>query len=280
MKKKKIILPVAAAALTAFAAWMIYTNVAIAVTEYTLSFRSLPSAFDGFRIAQVSDFHNTESACRAIVDGVRKAEPDMIAITGDIIYSRNVQIDCALELVGELSEIAPCYYVTGNHESRLTDEELERLLTGIRERGATVLRGEEKIVTKDGANISVLGVDDPDFFGDALFSVDITAEEISSKLTEGNFSVLLSHRPEFYDEYKKSGVNLVLAGHTHGGQVNLPFLGGVLVPDQGFFPEYDAGLFREEDFAMVISRGLGNSVMPVRFNNQREVVIIELKKEP
>lgn len=95
-------------------------------------------------------------------------------------------------------------------------------------------------------------------------------------LTDESYTVLLSHRPELFDIYQTFGMDLVLAGHTHGGQIRLPFIGGLYGSDT-FFPEYDAGLFEQEGTAMIVSRGLGNSLFPLRINNRPEVVVITLR---
>ena len=93
---------------------------------------------------------------------------------------------------------------------------------------------------------------------------------------ERGYTLLLSHRPELFDVYSGCGVDLVLAGHAHGGQFRLPLVGGLIAPNQGLFPRYDAGLYTSGSTSMVVSRGLGNSVIPLRFNNRPEVVLVEL----
>ena len=114
-------------------------------------------------------------------------------------------------------------------------------------------------------------MEDPAFSGTQAFS------QALSDLASDAFTVLLSHRPEFFDLYVQQGFPLVLSGHAHGGQIRLPFLGGILAPGQGFFPEYDSGLYTDETTSMVVSRGLGNSVFPFRLNNPPEIIIITLK---
>ena len=88
-----------------------------------------------------------------------------------------------------------------------------------------------------------------------------------------SYTILLAHRPELFDVYVNSGIDLVFSGHAHGGQFCLPFIGGLVAPNQGFFPEYDAGLFNEDNTTMIVSRGVGNSIIPVRFNNRPEIVV-------
>ena len=107
----------------------------------------------------------------------------------------------------------------------------------------------------------------------------ITLSNIDEFIKEDIFTVLLSHRPELFEEYAKSGVNLVIAGHAHGGQFRLPFVGGLFAPNQGFFPRYDSGLYEKNNTKMVVSRGLGNSAVPIRFNNRPEIVVIELNNK-
>ena len=102
-------------------------------------------------------------------------------------------------------------------------------------------------------------------------------EKNLAALSQGDgFQLLLSHRPEFMDMYVRYDIDLVLSGHAHGGQFRLPFLGGLYAPSQGFFPKYDAGLFEEENTKMIVSRGIGNSAFPLRFNNRPELVLITL----
>ena len=93
------------------------------------------------------------------------------------------------------------------------------------------------------------------------------------------YTILLSHRPELFDTYVASGVDLVFSGHAHGGQFRLPFLGGVIAPNQGLFPEYDSGLYTQGDTNMLVSRGIGNSIIPIRFNNRPEIIVVELLTE-
>ena len=105
----------------------------------------------------------------------------------------------------------------------------------------------------------------------------VVAEALTNLTGEDRFEVVLAHRPQYFDIYAESDADLVLSGHAHGGQFRLPFVGGVYVPSQGLFPKYDEGVFSENGTTMVISRGLGNSRFPIRFNNRPEIVVIELE---
>ncbi|MBQ6936698.1 MAG: metallophosphoesterase, partial [Clostridia bacterium] len=102
-------------------------------------------------------------------------------------------------------------------------------------------------------------------------------EAINNLDDENCFSILLSHHPELFPEYSSTNVDLVFSGHAHGGQFRLPFIGGIIAPEQGLFPEFDAGVFNENNTTMVVSRGLGNSIIPVRINNSPEVVVVTIE---
>ena len=278
--KKIIVLAVAAVVFAVLAVWTVWGNTALELNRFTVSSERLPTGFDGYRVAHVSDLHNTEFGAKnaKLLDMLREANPDIIAITGDLIDSRNTDIDIALRFAEAAVEIAPCYYVTGNHEARITD--YDKLKEGLAAIGVAVLEDEAADIERNGEKITVFGVDDPSFQTDYL-SGDSEAL-MKSKLDkmsdgENNFTVLLSHRPELFEIYAESGADLVLSGHAHGGQFRLPFLGGFIAPNQGLFPEYDAGLYVSENTNMVVSRGIGNSIIPLRFNNRPEVILIELK---
>ena len=134
------------------------------------------------------------------------------------------------------------------------------------------------LIERDGASISVAGIDDPDFAVEQGFGkgLEMTGENIASVSSFEGFRILLSHRPESFEEYVKSDMDIVLTGHAHGGQFRLPFMGGVNAPHQGWFPEYDAGIFSEDNTNMLVSRGIGNSVIPMRFNNRPEIIVVEI----
>lgn len=259
--------------------WTVWENSALERNTYTICSPELPDVFDGYRIAQVSDLHNAEFGDRnqRLLEMLREAEPDMIAITGDLIDSRKTNIAVALAFAEEAVKIAPCYYVSGNHEARVS--EYQDLKTGLEAAGVTVLDDAQVRIEVSGESITVIGVNDPSFHADYLTSdaavMDRKLSELS--LEAAGFTILLSHRPELFDTYADHNMNLVLSGHAHGGQFRLPLIGGLIAPNQGLFPKYDAGLYSDGSTNMIVSRGLGNSIIPFRFNNRPEVVLIELK---
>ncbi len=279
-KKKFIFLAVVATILIALVIWIVWGNTALELNAYTISSSNLPESFDGYRIAHVSDLHNTEigKGNEKLSTMLRDADPDMIAITGDLIDSRNTDIEIALQFVREAVKIAPCYYVTGNHEARVN--EYGELKAGMEAAGVAVLEDVKTEISLEGETITLIGVNDPSFQTDYLFGDSETV--MNTKLEElhtenDGFTILLSHRPELFDTYVDQDVDLVLSGHAHGGQFRLPFIGGLVAPNQGLFPEFDAGIYTEDNTNMLVSRGVGNSILPFRINNRPEVILIELQ---
>lgn len=262
--------------------WTLWGNKAVQVTDLPLALDHLPEGFEGFRIAHLSDLHNTEFGedNENLLGLLREAEPDIIAITGDIVDSRRTDFAVALAFLEEAVKIAPCYYVTGNHEGRLSN--YRELKNGMEALGVVVLENKSAMLTAGRDTLTLMGIDDPNLANDGLYGEKevVTAARIQGLQTEDTgFSILLSHRPDLFDVYVRSGVDLVLSGHVHGGQFRLPFVGGLYAPSQGFFPEYDAGIFQRENTTMVVSRGLGNSAFPLRFNNRPEIILITLLRQ-
>lgn len=281
-KRKLILLAVVAAVLVILVIWIAWGNSALELNTYTIRSSRLPESFNGFRIAHVSDLHNAEmgKGNEKLLTMLQSAEPDMIAITGDLIDSRNTDIEIALQFVREAAKIAPSYYVTGNHEARVN--EYGGLKAGLEAAGVTVLEDVQTEISLGDETITLIGVNDPSCQTDYLFGDSKTV--MNTKLTElhtdnDGFTILLSHRPELFSTYADHNIDLVLSGHAHGGQFRLPFIGGLVAPNQGFFPEYDAGLYTEENTNMLVSRGVGNSLLPFRINNRPEVILIELQPQ-
>ena len=284
MKKwnKKNWLCVAAICLVVISAWIVLGNTNLEIIEYYVSSSRIPDPFDGFEIAQISDLHNAEfgDENKDLLVLLSQIKPDVIVLTGDLIDSRHTDIEIALDFAGKAVQIAPVYYVTGNHEARVP--EYEQLKTGLTEAGVTVLENQKVQITRDGESITFIGIQDPSFRTDYLFgdAESVSRQAITSLQNESDgFTVLLSHRPELFDLYVDTGVDLVFSGHAHGGQFRLPIVGGLVAPNQGFFPKYDAGQFIEENTTMIVSRGVGNSIIPFRINNPPEIVVVELKRQ-
>ncbi len=266
--------------------WIVWDNARIVVTEIEVESVHLPESFSGYRIAHVSDLHNDEFGenNEKLLALIKSTEPDMIAITGDLLDSRRTSVEKALNFVQQAVKIAPCYYVTGNHESRegKTYDQLEKDMI---EAGVIVLRNDKLSLEKNGSTIMVAGIDDPRFVlsSDRLVKMEDVIGDVLAGLLEEvpeeQFTLLLSHRPELFELYCEYDIDLVLTGHVHGGQVRVPGVGGIIGPGQGLLPDYDAGLYSDGDTDMVLSRGLGQSIIPFRINNPPELVLVTLNKK-
>ena len=277
--KKRLLLVLFGILLAGLLGWALWENKALEVSSYSVSSADLPESFSGFRIAQVSDLHNTEfgEGNEKLLKLLREAKPDISVITGDLVDSYHTDVEVSVRFARKAMEIAPCYYVTGNHEARIAG--FDRLKEGLEAAGVTVLENEKITLEREGERITLMGVDDPSFLTDYLTgdseAVMQAALESLVEETDG-YTVLLSHRPELFETYAQNGIDLVFSGHAHGGQFRLPLVGGLASPNQGLFPKYDSGLYTQGSTHMLVSRGLGNSIIPLRFNNRPEVIVAEL----
>ena len=278
MKKRiwRWLLPVLIVVSVAFTAWVIWDNDRIVITQYAVENDKLPESFSGFRIAQISDFHNSHFGEDNIelLQAIKAGNPDIIAITGDLVDRYHPDIDNSMAFVEEAVKIAPVYYVSGNHEFRLDYDEIRRRLIAL---GVTIVEGQCVSLFRGEDAISISGVQDIAFSLDPLTDVEeLVMQELLSQIDypEG-FCILLSHRNNMMEPYADAKVDLVLSGHAHGGQFRLPWLGGVFAGGQ-LFPEYDGGMYTQEDTTLIVSRGLGNSIFPFRVNNPPELVFITL----
>lgn len=278
-KTKKFILCIAL--FIFFVVLTIYQNNTVSCTYYSISSNHLPASFHNYKIAQISDLHNANfgSNNSKIVSILNEQKPDIIVITGDLIDSNHTNINRAFDFLKQAMDIAPCYYVTGNHEAwNMEDYQiLENRLSKI---GVTTLHNEKIHLYQENDFIQLIGLDDPDFMNNSLYIDESVLENrLKDIKLETGFKILLSHRPEEFNSYVNNQIDLVLSGHAHGGQFRIPFIGGIIAPNQGFFPKYDAGCFHKNTTTMIVSRGIGNSIIPIRINNKPEVVIIELSKK-
>mgnify|MGYP004669979513 CR=1 FL=1 len=246
-----------------------YQNSHLETTYYSYKAEQLGAEFDGYRIVQISDLHNAKFGKhnQKLVDRVRECEPDMIVLTGDLVDSNHTNVDRAVQFVDEIVKICPVYYVTGNHEYWLEKSEYDELMDGLIGAGVVILDDQVVEISRGDAKFRLVGLDDKSL-------ADGTLEALLSD--EKEFTVVLAHEPQYFARYAGTSVDLVLSGHAHGGQFRLPFVGGIVAPDQGFLPEYTAGEYYMNGTEMIVSRGLGNSVIPVRLFNYPEIVCVEL----
>lgn len=226
------------------------------------------------QIVLLADLHDSSfgEGNKELISKVKEQKPDVIFTVGDMISDYIEDYSYLDSLYEGLSQIAPVYSSLGNHElSHPESDEIKKILR----KHSTLLDNEYTEVSINGTDMRIGGL-----MGYHPSKDDLN-EYIRDFADTDKFTVLLSHCPEYYfwgvDEVK---IDLMLSGHTHGGQVILPFAGGVYAPEQGWWPEYDYGVFYEENATLVITRGLGSSKQKVpRFNNPPEILCLTLTPE-
>ena len=256
-----------------------YQNRHLETTYYTYKAEQLGADLEGYRIVQISDLHNAKFGKnnQKLVDRIRECDPDMIVLTGDLVDSNHTNVDRAVQFVNEIVKICPVYYVTGNHEYWLDTSEYEKLMDGVVSAGVVILDDQVVEISRGDAKFRLVGLDDKSLADGTLGTLLNNAQNVAHEDSEKKeFTVVLAHEPQYFARYAGTGVDLVLSGHAHGGQFRLPFVGGIVAPDQGFLPEYTAGEYYMNGTEMIVSRGLGNSVIPLRLFNYPEIVCVEL----
>lgn len=250
-----------------------YQNKHLVVNNFIVQSEKISGSLDGFKIVQISDLHNANFGKDndKLLTLIKNQNPDIVVITGDFVDSNHVNVNRAVEFAQRVQEISQTYFVTGNHECWLDEKDLDTLLSGLRASGIIVLENECVNINKGDSSFTLIGLDNRNLSDDTLAKI--------LKDYKGKFTVLLAHEPQYISNYSAEKVDLVMSGHAHGGQFILPFIGGVVAPDQGFNPQYTEGKYKEKDTTMIVSRGLGNSIIPVRLFNYPEIVCVELKQE-
>jgi predicted MPP superfamily phosphohydrolase len=268
--KSVAIISVVALLVIGFCTWQ---NNDIVITNYVYKSSRIEDDLSGYKIAQISDLHNKTFGKdqKKLLNKLLGVKPDLIVITGDIIDSNHTDINMALRFIKGAVEIAPVYYVTGNHEFWVEDQARDTLIKGMEQYGVTML---------DNRVVNMSGVGDKGFYlvglGDNNLA-DNTLKHLNTQLDRSKLRIVLAHEPQYMEYYRDAGADLVLSGHAHGGQFRLPFVGGLVAPDQGFFPKYTSGMYVNGSTTMIVSRGLGNSIIPVRIFNRPEIVTITLQ---
>lgn len=253
---------------------LIDSNVRLTVSEYEVELTGLPVSFDGFKIVQLSDLHVTEFGKNneKLIKKIAAQEPDIIAVTGDMIDGEG-QDGYVRALMPQLLEIAPVYYVTGNHE--WASGAIKEMFNTLDELGVRILRNDYELLTVGGESIVLAGADDPN----GPYDME-TREQLVTRIRDaegGNTMVMLYHRNDKLSEFASLGVDLVLSGHAHGGLIRLPFTDGLIDASRNWFPTYTAGEYTQGGTTMIVSRGLGNTGRTFRFLNNPDIVSITLK---
>ncbi len=256
-----------------------WSNHSLQVQRFTFTSPRLPAGFDGCVIVQLSDLHGAlfGEDNRDLLKVVAKERPDYIFLTGDLLDQyRATPHSYAVSLGGALADIAPTYFVTGNHEWALPD--VPGLKRKLEEAGVQVLTNEYTVLARDGDNAVLAGVDDPNGYADQKTPEEV-ADEVRAAFADP-FWILLAHRNNYFeDAYCRLGADLVISGHGHGGLVRLPFTDGLVSVERTFFPSYTAGFYQAGGADLFVSRGLGNSGRTFRLFNRPQVAVLTLKRE-
>lgn len=263
--------------------FFIWQNNHILINNINYKNKKIPKSFNNFKILQISDLHN-KNFHGILSKKIKRANPDIIVITGDIIDRHRTKVDIAIKLIEEIKDIGPIYYISGNHES--TSPYLEELKDRLNSNGVKILDNSSEKIKRDDESIVILGVADItmnkwskewiEYKRDSYYRGEI---ENIKKNYEREFSIALSHRPELIKVYAEKNIDLVFTGHAHGGQVRLPLIGGLYSPGQGILPRYTSGVHKIRNTSLVVSRGLGNSGFPFRIFNRPEIVVVKLVSE-
>lgn len=271
VKKSVPFVALSAVLISAAMAYFSYENNRLTVSDYTFESDKVTGNFDGFRIVHISDLHNKSFGKnnKKLLQLIEAQEPDIIVISGDLVDSRHTDKEVALDFLRDVSQIVPTFYTAGNHEGRFPEDEMTKFLKDAEEAGAVVLTQDIVTLSLGDEKIYLCGLAD-----------SLRSEGNLSRLmkdTDDALTVLISHRPQYGELYAKCGADLTFSGHAHGGQMRLGRFGSLISPDQGLFPKYTEGIHYFGESATVVSRGLGNSLIPVRINNPPEVVVCTLK---
>ena len=262
-------LVVSVIALAVFGSYTSYETHSIRLTTHSVSVSGLPEQLDGLKILHLSDLHGQEFGRRQerLAALLGRLDFDIAVLTGDFVDAVNQVKQPALDVVPALKG-KPAFYVFGNHDL-LPECDITGEFTAL---GVQVLRDRAVPVAVRGGWIWVAGVD-------FAYATAGNLGNTLSQITAGQTTLLLAHAPGLFEQAAAAGVDVVFTGHTHGGQVRLPFLGAIYAPGQGLLPKRSWGLFKSGRTTMIVNAGLGESVVPFRFNCRPEIVLVTLRNK-
>lgn len=242
----------------------------IKVNTVEVPFKNLPGDFNGMKIVHLSDLHAADFGAdeKNLIKIVKEQQPDLIVFTGDIIDYGDKDREKALVLMTHLVDIGPVYFVSGNHDY---SSDYYALTKSFRDLGVIVLNNVSQRLSRKDSHIYMAGLADP-------FTNQDDMKKALKGIKREEFTLLLSHTPDVFGKAVTNGVELVLAGHYHGGQIRLPFIRAIYAPGHKIFPRYDSGLYKDNLSYMYLSRGLGSTgILKFRFWNRPEVAVIILQ---
>ncbi len=241
------------------------------ITNYTYWDQDIPKEFDHYRIVFISDLHCKTMGRNEdmLIHAIDSCNPDIVVFTGDMIDGDHKDITPVKDLLAGLSGKYSMYAVSGNHEND-NEENYEILLKYYKDYKVIYLDNSSRTISRNGAHIGLYGkaYQDSYYVNKAVYIPD---------KNKNKFNILLYHDATVYPQISSYGFNLVLSGHTHGGIIRIPFLGGMINNNGSLFSELDNGMFHINGSTLISNRGIGDSYFP-RFYNRPEVVCITLRK--
>lgn len=262
-----------------FILFIIMENRDFEVNEINIWMDNLPEGFDKYRICHLSDMHNKIWGDK-LINRIKESKVDIVVITGDIV-ERKKNFQEMIDQIRKINKICQVYYVSGNHE--VWCNKLDDIKAEFKKMGVKVLDNDCIFLNNKGDKVMLFGLSDPDNYGFYL-SEEKSEKIFNKKIPEiiGNYNgvkILLSHRPNFLDIFEKYKIDLILSGHTHGGQFHLPFYGAIYASNQGFFPKYSDGYYKKGNSQMIISKGMHSSMRTFRINCPKEMIVVNLLRK-
>ena len=255
-------------------------NNIIQTTNVEIISNKIPNSFEGYRIVQLSDLHNRSFGRdnSRLIRAMRELEPDIVVLTGDMVTGNDKDFTVFFNLVEQISQEYPIYYIPGNHEVALKDSSKQEFLNLFERTGVVFLNNQKVELESDcGDIINLYGL----WYQNLHYVKEpLNIEMIEQYIGVANtsvYNILLTHQPKYFELYEKWGADLIMSGHIHGGMVRLPYFGPVFSPDEGLFPQYAAGEYHLNDSVLVVSRGLGIGTRGFRVFNRPDLVLITLK---
>lgn len=263
-----------------------FDNNVLQVSHYKVTSHKIPTSFNGFKILQISDLHSKSFGKDnyRLINKISSENPDIIVMTGDMINTKDTDFKVFINLAKQVSKSYDTYYIVGNHEQNLSGNKLKALIDNLNTIGITILDNKKVTITKGDDNINLYGLwinlkyykdANNEYTKDIYFKTE-QIETILGSYDSKTYNILLTHNPLYFDTYSNWGADLTLAGHIHGGMIRIPFMSGLLSPEKGFFPKYDAGKYLVNGKDLIVNRGLGNGDFGIRIFNRPDISVITL----
>lgn len=258
-----------------------WANQRVYLTTYEYQSQKLPQSFDGYRIAVISDMHNSRYADR-FISLLNEAKPDLLLFAGDMIQQPDTNLDQVTKVIRSQSGSIPVYAVFGNHEAANGSVVRSEITKQLRDAGARVLSNVAVGIARGDDKIRLIGLEDDDseiLDEETIKKLRKPVKRVTRKDNGEMFNILLYHRADVFPELSDLPVDLVLSGHLHGGIVRLPFVGGVFGRGNTLFPDYTSGMYRKNNTTMIVSRGCDYNPKKMRVFNPPEIVLVKLSKQ-